>query len=195
MTHGAIGPIGRWHEVEMEDLRQYTGFYLGLGVALVVLGIIGIIWSVTVTLVTAVFLGVLLIVGGIVQAGHAFGSRSWGGFFMHLLAAILYVVVGCLTVARPGLGAISLTLLVAAFFLVGGFYKFFGALFTRFPSWGWVMFNGAVEVILGLLIVAQWPLSGLWVIGMFIGIDLLLSGWSFIMLATTARSRATLRTA
>jgi uncharacterized membrane protein HdeD (DUF308 family) len=172
----------------MQELHQYSGFYLGLGIALVVLGIIGIVWSVTVTLVSVVFLGVLLIVGGVVQAGHAFGSRSWSGFFTHLLAAILYVVVGCLAVTRPAIGAISLTLLLAAFFLVGGLYKFFGALFTRFPSWGWVMLNGVIEVILGILIAAQWPISGLWVIGMFIGIDLLLSGWSFIMLGTTTRS-------
>lgn len=106
------------------------------------------------------------------------------------LGAILYMVVGVLMIVRPAAGALSLTLLIGAFFLAGGLFRIVAAIAGRPPYWGWLLLSGIVTLLLGLLIVAEWPASGLWVIGMFLGIDLLFSGTSLIMFAFGLRNLA-----
>jgi uncharacterized membrane protein HdeD (DUF308 family) len=92
-----------------------------------------------------------------------------------------------LLVVNPGFGAVSLTLLLAAFFLVGGIFRLVTAAAMRPPSWGWLAASGIVTLLLGILIWSEWPVSGLWVIGLFIGIDMVFSGTWLIMLALAAR--------
>jgi hypothetical protein len=97
-------------------------------------------------------------------------------------------VVGFSTLQQPVLAVESLTLVLAAAFVVGGVFRIIVALVERFPSWGWVLANGVITVLLGIAIWRQWPASGLWVIGMFVGIDLVVNGvtWS---LQRTSRDR------
>lgn len=152
-----------------------------------VLGAAAIATSTVVTVASMVFLGALLLIGGALQIGYTFSVRNWSGFFLSLLAGILYAVVGFLLIAHPTAGALSLTLLLAAFYIVGGIFRIVGALATRFEHWGWALFSGIVTLILGLLIWTGWPATGLWVFGLFIGIDLLVYGWFWVMLALAAR--------
>lgn len=84
----------------------------------------------------------------------------------------------------------GLTLMIALFLMVGGIFRMIFAISERFSGWGWVLLNGAVSLMLGLLIYKQWPASGFWVIGTFLGIDLILNGWGWIMLALDARKAA-----
>lgn len=172
------------------ELRRRWGWFLALGIAMAVVGLLALGASVFVTLASMFFLGWLLAIGGALHIVHSFGTGSWSGLFMHLLVGILYVVVGLLTIVHPVAGALSLTLLLAALFMVGGLFRIVTAAAIRLPHWGWMLLNGIITFILGLVIWAQWPISGLWAIGLFIGIDLLLSGWSFIMLALKARTMA-----
>ncbi len=188
MSQGAIGPFASYYGPPLQELRRHWGLYLSIGIILVILGIIAISAAVATTLVSVAIFGWILVISGGVLAGHAFWTRTWGGFFVHLLAAIFYVIVGLLIAAHPAASALSLTLLLAAFFMVYGIFRIVGSLMIRFPSWGWVLFNGIISLILGILIWARWPYSAFWVIGAFIGIDLLLNGWSFIMLSLTARA-------
>jgi uncharacterized membrane protein HdeD (DUF308 family) len=176
------------HLVGLENLRQRWGWVLGLGVLLVVLGVVALGCSVTMTLATMVLVGWLLIVGGILEAVHACSTRGWGGFFVDLLTGILYVVVGFMIVANPGATAVALTLLIAMFLVFGGIFRIAMAAVVRFQNWGWLLLHGVVNVLLGLAIWRQWPLSGLWVIGLFVGIDMLLNGWSLVMLGLTAKN-------
>jgi uncharacterized membrane protein HdeD (DUF308 family) len=90
-------------------------------------------------------------------------------------------------VANPGAGALVLTLILAVFFMVAGLFRIMAALTMRFPQWGWLLVSGIVTLLLGLLIWRQWPVSGLWVIGLFIGIDMIFCGWSWVMAALAAR--------
>ena len=83
--------------------------------------------------------------------------------------------------------ALVLTLLLAVYFMVIGIFRIVASLTMRFPNWGWVLFSGIVSFILGVLTKQQWPLSGLWIIGLFIGIDMIFSGWSYVMLSLAAR--------
>ena len=84
--------------------------------------------------------------------------------------------------------AMALTLLMAMLFLIGGIFRIIVALAVPMHHWGWLLLSGVINVLLGVLIWRQYPWSGLWVIGLFIGIDLFFSGWSLVMLALTARS-------
>ena len=173
--------------VGLHELRRNWGWILALGIALVILGMIAIGDVVFFTVVSVIFLGWVLLIGGVVEAVQAFRHRKGGSFFLHLLSAVLAVVVGFMLLENPQAGALVLTLMLAVYFIAGGLFRIFGALTMRLPSWGWMVFNGVVTLLLGVLVLAHWPVSGVWVIGLFIGIDLIITGWSRVMLALAVR--------
>jgi uncharacterized membrane protein HdeD (DUF308 family) len=116
-------------------------------------------------------------------------AQGWRGFLLELLSAILYLVVGVLLLVNPVAGALALTVVLAVFLIVEGIFKFIMALRVRdHRGWGWLLASGILSAILGVLIWAQWPASGLWVIGLLVGIQLLFTGWSLVMLALAARA-------
>jgi uncharacterized membrane protein HdeD (DUF308 family) len=112
----------------------------------------------------------------------------WAGFFHHLMAAILFGITGILIVTRPLLSAEVATMLMAVFFLIGGLFQFIGSIWVALPGWGWQAADGTITLVLRLLVLAQWPASGLWVIGLFIGIDLIFYGAAWIALAVGLRA-------
>jgi uncharacterized membrane protein HdeD (DUF308 family) len=173
----------------MEALSRNWGWLLALGILLIILGVFAIGAPVVATIAFQVMLGWLLVIGGIAEAIHAFMAQNWRGFLFELLSAILYVVVGALLLFNPLLGAAALTLLLAVFLVVEGIFKIIMALRVRdHRGWGWLLASGILSLILGAMIWAQWPTSGLWVIGLLVGIQLLFTGWSLVMLALAARA-------
>ena len=170
-----------------DELRRYWGWYLALGIVLIVLGTIAIGSTFVMTIASVFFFGWLLIIGGIMEVIHAFWHKRWAGFFLDLLTGILYVVAGWMMVTNPAESALLLTLIIAMFLVFEGVFRVVAALAARYPHWGWVMFNGIISLILGIMIWRQWPYSGLWVIGLFVGIEMLLNGWSLVMLSLTGR--------
>lgn len=173
---------------EITEVKKNWGWFLALGVLLMLLGAGVMSSSFVATLFSIVILGVFLLAAGIVQIAQAFMARKWSGFFLSLFLGVLYIVTGAFCTFRPGEAAISLTLWIAAFCFVVGLFRMLSALFIRFDQWGWVFFNGLVTFILGAIIYSQWPFSGLWFIGLFVGIDMILSGWSWILLSLGART-------
>jgi uncharacterized membrane protein HdeD (DUF308 family) len=173
--------------VEQTEVGQHWGWFLTLGIFMVIIGTLALGCSMTVTLFSMLFLGWMMIFAGIGEVVHAFWKKKWDGIFMHIVVGILYVVVGFMVLANPGSSAVTLTLLMAIFFILTGIFRFILALWTRLPNWGWEFINGIITLILGILIWEQWPVSGLWVIGLFLGIDLIISGWAWIMLSLAAR--------
>jgi uncharacterized membrane protein HdeD (DUF308 family) len=169
------------------EMIHNWGWFLAFGVALLVLGIAAIVRSVTSTVVSMMFFGWILIFAGLIEFADVFMVGKWAGFFLHLLAAILFAVTGVLMVARPVISAEAATFLMSMFFLIGGLYQFVYALWTHLPGYGWQALNGAVSSVLGFLLLAQWPVSGLYAIGLFVGIDLLFYGWAWIALALDLR--------
>ncbi|HEY6290157.1 MAG TPA: HdeD family acid-resistance protein [Terriglobia bacterium] len=174
----------------LHELRRNWGWILALGIALIVLGMIAIGDVVFFTVVSVIFLGWVLVFGGIVEAVQAFRHRKGGSFFLHLLSSVLAVVVGFLLLENPQAGALVLTLMLAVYFIAGGIFRIFAALTMRLPTWGWMVFNGLVTLALGILVLAHWPSSALWIIGLFIGIDLIVTGWTRVMLALAVRKLA-----
>src|SRR5258707_15621660 len=117
-----------------DEVKRNTGWFVALGVALIVLGTIAILTAVLTTLVSVMVFGWLLLIGGIIQSVHAFWVRPWSGLLLQLLIGVLNIVVGLLIVANPGAGALGLTLLMAAFFIVGGLFRIITAVRDRFPG-------------------------------------------------------------
>lgn len=175
------------HLVGVDELKKRSGWFIGLGVALVILGTIALGSSVMFTLASMVFIGYLLVVGGILQTAHAFLAKRWGGFFLDLLTGVLNIVVGLLIAAHPAAVAAALTLLIAMFLILGGIFRIMLALAIRFQHVFWLVLHGIISVVLGVMILQEWPVSGLWVIGLFIGIDMVFNGWTLIMLGLVAR--------
>ena len=163
------------------------GWFLAFGIVLMVLGIVAVIRSTTATIVSMVFFGWLLVFSSVIQFVEVFMVGRWEGFFLHLLIAILFGMIGLLMVVRPVISAEALTFLMSVFFLLGGLYQLVAAVWTHLPGWGWHALNGIIAAVMGVLILAQWPVSGLWVIGLFVGIDLIFYGWAWIALALDLR--------
>jgi len=166
------------------------GLFLVWGIALIVLGLIAISATTMSTIVSVIFLGFLLLICGFVIIIDAFSFwRNKGhGFFMHLIFGILYLLVGIMLIQKPILASVSFTLVLGVFYLVVGVFRFFYSISVRAPQWGWSFFNALISLLLGVLILASWPQSGLFIIGLFVGIDLLFTGWTYVMAALAAKS-------
>jgi uncharacterized membrane protein HdeD (DUF308 family) len=173
---------------EANRVRTNWGWFLALGIVQIVAGMLAVSFAITATLASVVTLGILLLIAAGGQMVAAILARDWGGFFLFLLLGVLYAVTGFLMLQHPLLAAEGLTLMLAAAFLVGGMFRIVIALAERFPSWGWVLFNGIVTVLLGIAIWQQWPESGLWVLGMFVGIELIVNGVTWLVLAVGVRN-------
>jgi uncharacterized membrane protein HdeD (DUF308 family) len=173
---------------ELEELRPRWGWFLALGIGLVIIGTIALFIMPAATMGTVLVLGWLLVISGVVEAIHAFRMRRWGGIFLHLLAGILGILIGLLVVTHPVAGALAWTLLFASFFAVIGLFRLIAAIRLKFPNWGWAVFDGAITLVLGILLWVQWPWSGLWFLGFAVGVSLILRGWSYVMLALASHS-------
>ncbi len=171
-----------------ERLRHNWGWFLLLGIIFIALGVLAVASPILVTVDAVIVLGALLLTAGVLQVIYAFFIREWSGFFLSLLSGFLYAAVGFMLAMHPAAGALTLTILLATFYMVGGLFRIIGSVMTRFESWGWALFSGIIKFTLGLLIFLGWPSTGLWVIGLFIGIDLIVYGWFWTLLALGARS-------
>ncbi len=171
----------------LEKLRGMWWVFAVLGIVLILLGVWAIGAPQVVTLATMTLFGILLLVGGVIELVSAFWTGKWSGFSLQILGGVLRVVVGLILVERPGLTAAAFTLMLAVFLMVGGLFRIAIALSERFPLWGWTILNGAVTLLLGVLIWQDLPEVGLWVIGMFIGIDLVFAGVLWLMVGLTIR--------
>ena len=170
------------------ELSQKWGWLLALGIIQLVLGIVGLGMTFALTLVTILIYGIFLLIGGGAQIVHAFTARGWKGLVQHFLIAVLYVIAAIIIIANPLAASLFLTLFIGFVLLATGILRGIMAFrFKGFKNWFWPLLSGAVSVILGLMIINQWPVSGLWVIGLFVAVELMVNGWSSIMIALVAR--------
>lgn len=170
------------------QIQKNRNWFLFSGISLVALGTLAIIFSVASTLFSVMYLGIFLTILGIFEGISAFKNSAWSNFFLHLFLCILYIVAGIFITMNPMVNALSLTLLLALFFVVSGIARTIFAVSKNIPHRGWLALNGILTFFLGLLVWHQWPTSGLWVIGTFVGIDMLVTGWTWIMLSMAAKN-------
>ena len=165
-------------------------WFLILGIAVMIAGAAAIGYSFIATLTTVLIFGILLIGGGVIQVVNAFLARSWQGFFLHALLGVLHIIIGGLMVERPLRAAEVLTIMLAVAFLISGVARLIYGAVNSSSGRGFILINGFVTLVLGIMIWQQWPESSLWVIGLFIGIDLIFAGWSWVMLGLVVKSAA-----
>ena len=175
---------------ELHPLRNQWWCFLLLGIALVILGSLCIIDPLVPTLASVFVIGFLLMAAGIVQVVSAFWAGKWSGMLLHVLIGVLYAVVGYMIVDAPIINMVLITKFIAIFLIVSGAFRIVSALVIRFPDWGWALLNGGVTLLLGIIINRQLPAAALWVIGLFIGIELLFNGLAWVMLALGLRAVA-----
>lgn len=171
----------------VKQLKENSTWYLILGICMTILGTLALLFSYTTTIFSVVYLGLLLIAVGCFELFQAFKMSKWSTFFLHIFLGVLFIVGGILMVINPTVNAINLTLFLAFFFMVSGIVKIIFACAKNIPHKFWLILNGVLTLILGILIWQQWPYSGLWVIGMFVGIDAIFTGWTWIMLSLAAK--------
>ena len=173
----------------MNISKRHSGALLGLGIAFVALGTFAIYSVVFATVASVLFFGWLLLFSGFIQMGHGFFARNWNGFLLQILMGALSLIAGIFIVFNPLAGALSLTLLLSLFFMFQGITRIIFALQKRPGHWKWVLLSGIMALLLGIFIFYEWPYSGLYIIGLFVGIDFILNGWALIALSMQSRKK------
>ena len=158
---------------------------MGYGILSVILGFIGIYLSTAMTVTTILFMGIFLLVIGVIFLVETFSAPEWKGKLLNLALSLLYIGAGAVTIYNPVATAIWFTLFLALFLVMIGVLRIVMAfqIRPRTSAWSWVAVGGLLNIILGVLIYMQWPASGLWVIGLFISIELIIHGFNAIVLS------------
>ena len=169
-----------------ERVRERWGWFLALGIALILCGIIALGDTFIATIFSVGLIGWLLIFSAIFHAIHWFRGRE-ARHYLDLFGFIINFVIGLILVLDPAVGALTLTLVLAAFFMVVGGMHLFTAVSSEIPHRGWVLLDGVISILLGFLLLIHWPTSALWFIGFAVGVALIFRGWAWIMLGLRLR--------
>ena len=161
----------------LEPLRAKRGWIIALGVIYVVAGVIALGSIVMATIVSVFVVGIMMLIAGVAEVFHAFQIKTWGRFLLWLLLGALYIVAGFLTFENPLRAAALLTLLLAVSLIASGIMRVVLAFSMKEGMpWIWVVVSGVITLLLGLVILAHWPVSSLYILGLFLGIDLIVAG-------------------
>jgi uncharacterized membrane protein HdeD (DUF308 family) len=171
--------------------RTGWGWFVALGVAQLVLGVVAWFDVIAFTIAGVIFIGAVLVVAGVFQIVHAFMDREWGGFALHLLVGILYVVGGFLLMDDPFPGVLFITILVALALIIGGVLRIvIGVQHRHLPGWGLLIAGGVISLLVGVMLVWMLPWSALWVVGTLIAVELVVHGISWIQFGLSLRKTA-----
>ena len=174
-------------EHELTHIQKHWGWFLVLGILLIVGGVAAIAFPILSSVGAVIVLGIILIVSGIFTIVGAFWAGKWSAFLLQILIGILYLIAGIVMDDMPLQSMEVLSLFMAAFFIVAGVFRVVVALAERFPKWGWALLNGVVTLLVGIIILESYPISALWAIGVLVGVELLFNGWTWVMLSLALR--------
>ncbi|MFG2594988.1 HdeD family acid-resistance protein [Streptomyces sp. NPDC048462] len=166
--------------------RSFSGLAL-LGAVLVVAGLIGLVYTGVATLTSMILFGWLLLIGGLVGLLHAIQSRGTSFFWLAVVVAALNIAAGVVVIRHPHGTAEALTMFAALLFLTGGVFRLVGSVVVRGPQFGWTLLQGAFGLLLGLLVLFDWPHSSLYVLGCFFSLALLFDGLGLIAIGVGGR--------
>lgn len=169
-------------------MRAQWGWYVALGIALLVLAVVAGTNLYAATVASVYMVGILMLIGALVQIAHAFQVRRLGGFVAWLLAGLLYGAAGIFTFANPLLAAATLTLLLAFALIASGIMRVWWSTSLRlFRGWGWIAASGVISAIVGVVFMIGWPRNALWLLGMILVLDLAFQGVTAIAFGLTVR--------
>jgi uncharacterized membrane protein HdeD (DUF308 family) len=184
-----VTPLGRslLHQ-EFQHLRSHWFWFLALGILLVLCGTVAIAVPPIATAAAIDVLAILFLIAGVATIVSSFWAGKWSGLLVQILVGILYVAAGFVITEKPFAAIALVTLFIAVWFIVTGAFRTLASLMIRFPQWGWSLLNGVVTLLLGIYIYRHYPVSAIWVLGLLVGVEMLFSGWTWIMLAMAIRS-------
>jgi uncharacterized membrane protein HdeD (DUF308 family) len=169
-------------------LKEVAGMSIGVAVVMIVLGFLAVALPLATGIGISILVGWIIVFSGVAYLAYAFAAKGAGAFLWRMLIGIFYVLGGLYLAFHPTLALESLTLVVAAVFIAEGVLQmivFFQ--FRSLPGSGWILFDGIMTIILGVLIGYPWPFSSAWAIGTLVGINLLISGFTRLLYSTEAR--------
>jgi uncharacterized membrane protein HdeD (DUF308 family) len=169
-------------------VREKWGWFLALGILLLIFGIIALANLFVATVASVFYIGMMMLVGGILQIAHAFQAKGWSDALYWGLSGLLYTVAGLLAFWNPALTAVLFTFFMAVALIVAGAFRVWvGFRMRPMKGAGWIIAGGIVTALAGVLIALGWPVNSLWVLGLFLAIDLVMQGWALIAVALAAR--------
>lgn len=174
-----------------DAVRLHWALFVTQGVIMTILGVLAVIWPQISTVAVDVYIGVLFLLSGLVGLFVVFLAPTVSAFLWSLLTAALSLLVGILLLWHPVEGAVSLTLVLIAFFVVEGIFQIAASFSYReifHGSWGWMLASGIADLVLAALIIAGWPGTAGWALGLIVGVNLITSGVAIMMVAFSARS-------
>ena len=174
-----------------DALRANWKLFLFQGIVMLILGILAVAEPALATVAVDIYVGWLFLLSGIVGLVAMFSARDFPAFFWTLITAALAMAVGVMLIWKPAEGAVSLTVVLTAFFIAEGIFQIIGSFTYRdvIPSsWGWMLASGIADLVLAAIIILNWPVSAAWTIGLIVGISLLTSGTAIVFTAIEARN-------
>lgn len=176
----------------IRTLRAKWGWIVALGVVFMIAGVIALGSVIAATASAVLVIGIMMIMGGAAEIVAAFSVKTWGRFAFWLFLGLLYVGAGVICILDPFKAATILTLFLGVALMVGGIVRMFLAWHMREAGkpWGWVVVSGIITLLLGLIIFAKWPYSSEYTLGIFLGVDLIFIGSSWLTIGLALRKRA-----
>ncbi|MBB5214846.1 HdeD family acid-resistance protein [Parapusillimonas granuli] len=174
----------------LTQLRARWGWFVALGAVLVVLGVIAMAYIFAATLVSVLFIGAMMLAGGVGQLIHAWRIKHMSGFLFWTLSGLLYAGAGLIAIVNPAVGASALTLLLGASLIGVGALRLWIWFNNRAqPGWKWLAFSGIITLLTGVLIAVNWPGNSAWILGLLLAFDLLFQGWTSMLVGFALRER------
>jgi uncharacterized membrane protein HdeD (DUF308 family) len=165
----------------LAPLKAKWGWIVALGVVYLIAGIIALGSVVMATIASVYVVGIMMLIAGVFEVIHSFQIKSWGRFIFWLLLGVLYIIAGFVAFDNPLLTAVWLTLILGAALVASGIMRvFLGFNMLGGSPWIWVVVSGLITLLLGIIILIHWPVSSLWTLGIFLGVDLVFAGASWI---------------
>ena len=172
-----------------KEVNKNAGWVIGFGILVVVLGFLAIGSPLVAGIAVMYVIGSFVLIGGIARIIYALRAKSWGAGLLQLAGGGLWTFCGLALLFRPVFGLSVLTWVLGIVILIDGILRVVLSLQLQpLRGWAWTLFGGILGIVLGTLILSQWPLAGMWAIGTFLGINILFAGWSMIGLGVAAQS-------
>lgn len=175
--------------LKMPDIHAKWGWFVALGAALLFFGVIAFANLMVATAASVFYVGLLMLMGGVIHLIHAFQVKGWENILFWTLSGVLYLLAGIIAFQNPNLTAAVLTLMMAIALVITGISRMWlGFKLRPLKSWGWIVLAGAVTTLAGFIIALGWPVNSIWVLGLFLSIDLMMQGWALIALGLAMKS-------
>ena len=167
----------------LSNLSSKWGWAVALGIALILCGVVALLSLVVATAVAVIWIGVMMITAGVVEIAHGYKMKGWGRSILWMVTGALYIIGGFFAVVDPLPASIVLTLILAiALIIIGCVRTWMGFQLRGEGHKGWVILSGVLTVLFGVIILIHWPYSGLYALGIILGVDLIQTGAGWLHL-------------